>query len=50
LEAVYRLECSEQAAFPSDTAVAGRHIPTMAWFKDPAGNILSVLEGEKSDE
>ena len=22
--------------------------PTIAWFKDPAGNILSVLEREKS--
>ena len=22
----------------------GKHGPTMAWFKDPAGNILSVLE------
>src|SRR5437867_11526253 len=34
-----------EGAGQDDRGVARQYPPPIAWFKDPAGNILSVLEG-----
>ncbi|HEY6129488.1 MAG TPA: hypothetical protein VIW23_15040 [Candidatus Acidoferrum sp.] len=40
-----RFEISNEAKLKTDARGISRgNGPTIAWFKDPAGNILSVLE------
>ncbi|HEX4784086.1 MAG TPA: hypothetical protein VH350_07060 [Candidatus Sulfotelmatobacter sp.] len=40
-----RFEIYNEPVFETDTRGISRgNGPTIAWFKDPAGNILSVLE------
>lgn len=40
----------DDAAFPSDEKGIVRGMgPAIAWFRDPAGNVLAVLEGEEAD-
>lgn len=44
-EAGVRFEHYEELGTDEKGIVRGGEGPTIAWFKDPAGNILSVLEG-----
>lgn len=37
----------DDPALPTDaTGVMRGHGPTICWFRDPAGNVLSVIEGD----
>ncbi|HXH88269.1 MAG TPA: VOC family protein [Gaiellaceae bacterium] len=44
-EAGVRFERYEELGTDEKGIARGNEGPTIAWFKDPAGNILSVLEG-----
>lgn len=43
-----KFEQYDQPGIKTDARGVHRGEPTIAWFKDPAGNILSLLEQKKS--